>query len=57
MFYHAWTSLRVPFLRQLMFRLFPYFSLTQDNGSCSDHILDSQSIAYLKYLFLDLVSS
>jgi hypothetical protein len=41
MFYPAWPSLRVPFLRQLMLCVFPSFSLTRDNDSCSDHIFDS----------------
>jgi hypothetical protein len=34
-------SLRVPFLRQLMLRVFPSFSLTWDNDSCSDHTFDN----------------
>lgn len=53
----TWISLRVPFLWKLWLRVFHSFSLTQDTGSCSDHIFDSWSIVFLTYPFLDLVSS
>jgi len=46
-----------PFFRQLMLRVFPSFSLTRDNDSCSDHTFDNLSIVSLTYLSLDLFSS
>jgi hypothetical protein len=41
LFCPAWISSRVPFLRQLMLSVFPSFSLTRDNDSCSDHTFDN----------------
>jgi hypothetical protein len=41
LFYPAWFSLRVPFLQKSLLHLFISFSITQDSGSCSDHIFDS----------------